>query len=128
MSFYGTRNPMPRKTCQFRLSRNSMKFDMLATFRETIPMTKSISSSEIQKYFGFLPKLRFFPFSENLNFLRSYTMATNRNFFWVGAVGSGPTILIHHCAKGQRLEIEIRYYTDDFRMGTSRWQRSHFLV
>ena len=40
-------NPMPRKTCKFRLSRNSTKFDMLARFREMIPTVKSISSSKI---------------------------------------------------------------------------------
>ena len=38
---------LPRKTCKFRLSRNLMKFDVVARFRETIPMVKSVSSSEI---------------------------------------------------------------------------------
>ena len=47
MSFYGTRNAMPRKTCQLRLSRNSTKFDVVARFCETIPTVKSILSSEI---------------------------------------------------------------------------------
>ena len=57
---------------KFRLSQNSTKFDMVARFRETIPTVKSVSSSKIYKNFGFLPKLPFYPFSENWNFLRSY--------------------------------------------------------
>ena len=44
---------LSRKACKFRLSRNSMKFDVIARFRETIPTMKSVSSSEIQKNFGF---------------------------------------------------------------------------
>ena len=46
-SFYGTRNAMPRKTCQLRLSRNFTKFYVLVRFREMIPTVQSISSSEI---------------------------------------------------------------------------------
>ena len=46
-SFYGTRNSMPRKMCQLRLSRNITKFYVPARFRETIPTVKSILSSEI---------------------------------------------------------------------------------
>ena len=38
---------LPRKTCKFRLSQNSKKFDVVARFREIIPMVKSVSSSEI---------------------------------------------------------------------------------
>ena len=38
---------LPRKTCKFRLSRNSTKFDVVARFREMIPTVKSVSSSEI---------------------------------------------------------------------------------
>ena len=44
---YDTRNAMPRKTCKFRLSRNSTKFYVLARFREKIPTVKSVLSSEI---------------------------------------------------------------------------------
>ena len=44
---------LPRKTCKFRLSRNSTKFDVVARFRETIPTVKSVSSSEIYKNSGF---------------------------------------------------------------------------
>ena len=36
-----------QKTCKFRLSRNSTKFDVLARFHEMIPTVKSVSSSEI---------------------------------------------------------------------------------
>ena len=61
-------------TCKFRLSWNSTKFDMVARFRETIPMVKSVSSSEIWKNFGFFPKLRFCHFSENWNFMGSHRM------------------------------------------------------
>ena len=38
---------LPQKTCKFLLSQNSMKFDVVARFRETIPTVKSVSSSEI---------------------------------------------------------------------------------
>ena len=68
-----TRCSFPRKTCKFRLSRNSTKIDVVARFRETIPTVKSIFSSEIEKNSGFLPKLRFCHFSENWNFLGSHS-------------------------------------------------------
>ena len=45
-----------------------MKFDMVARFRETIPMVKSVFPSDIYKNFEFLLKLPFYYFSENLNF------------------------------------------------------------
>ena len=72
---------MPRKTCKFQLSRNSTKFDVLARFRETIPMVKSVSSSEIKRInFGFLTEITIFiteitilPFFQKLEFLGSYT-------------------------------------------------------
>ena len=35
------------KNVKFRLSRNLAKFDVVARFHETIPMVKSVSSSEI---------------------------------------------------------------------------------
>ena len=38
---------LPRKMCIFRLSRNSMKFDVVARFRERIPTVKSVLSSDI---------------------------------------------------------------------------------
>ena len=44
---YGTRNAMPRKTCQLRLSQKITKFYVLARFHETIPTVQSVSSSEI---------------------------------------------------------------------------------
>ena len=42
-----TLRSLPRKTCKFRLYQNSMKLDVVARFRETIPTVKSVSSSEI---------------------------------------------------------------------------------
>ena len=42
-----------QKMCKFRLSRNSMKFDVVARFREMIPTVKSVSSSKIYKNSGF---------------------------------------------------------------------------
>ena len=45
--FYCTRHLVPRKTCKFRLSWNSTKFNVVDRFRETIPTVKSVSSSEI---------------------------------------------------------------------------------
>ena len=75
MSFYGTRNVMPRKTCKFRLSRNSMKFDVLAIFCETIPTMKSISSSKIQRInFRFLIEIAILPFLRKLDFPGSYNI------------------------------------------------------
>ena len=62
------------KNVKFLLSRNSTKFDMVASFRETIPTVKSVSSSKIYKYFSFLSKLLFYHFSENSNFLGSYIL------------------------------------------------------
>ena len=50
---------------------------MLSRFRKTIPTVKSVSSSEIYKNFGFLPKLQFYPFSKNWNFLGSYNINYN---------------------------------------------------
>ena len=47
---------------------------MVARFHETIPTVKSVLSSEIEKNSGFRPKLLFYPFSENYNFLRFYKM------------------------------------------------------
>ena len=38
---------LPRKTCKFGLSQNLTKFNVVARFHETIPMVKSILSSEI---------------------------------------------------------------------------------
>ena len=40
---------MPRKTCKLRLSRNSIKFDVVARFCETIPTEKSVLSSKIHR-------------------------------------------------------------------------------
>ena len=74
MSFYGTRNAMPKKTCKFRLSRNSTKFDVLDRFREMIPTVKSVSSSKIQIInFGFLTKITILPFLRKLDFFGSYS-------------------------------------------------------
>ena len=67
--------PDASKNVKFRLSWNSMKLNMMARFRETIPTVKSISSSEIEKNYGFLPKLPFYPFSKNWNFLGSYSIS-----------------------------------------------------
>ena len=68
------RRSFPRKTCKFRLSRNSTKIDVVARFRKTIPTANSVSSFEIWKTFGFLPKLGFCHFSENCNFFGSYIL------------------------------------------------------
>ena len=38
---------LPRKTCKFRLSQKSTKFDVVARFCEKIPTVKSVLSSEI---------------------------------------------------------------------------------
>ena len=66
------------KNVKFRLSQNSMKFDVIARFRETIPTVKPVSSSEIKKfildfdrnyYFTLLSKIRIFrgftPYASN---------------------------------------------------------------
>ena len=46
-SVYGTRNAMPRKTCQIRLSQKITKFYVLTRFHETILTVQSVSLSEI---------------------------------------------------------------------------------
>ena len=71
---------MPRKTCKFRLSRNSTKFYVLARFRERIPTVQSVSSSEIHRInYGFLTEIIIFvteitilSFFHKLEFLGSY--------------------------------------------------------
>ena len=55
-SIYATRNAMPRKTCQLRLSQKIMKFYVLTRFRETIPTVQSV---ELNKYF-FFEKILFY--------------------------------------------------------------------
>ena len=77
---------MPRKTCNFLLSRNSTKFYVLTRFRETIPMVKSVSSSEIQRInYGFLIEINNFvieitilPFFQKLEFLGSYILPSSK--------------------------------------------------
>ena len=62
---------MSRKTCKFRLSPNSTKFDVVARFHETIPTVKSVSSSEIQRInFGFLIEITILPFFHKLEISR----------------------------------------------------------
>ena len=69
------RNSMPRKTCKFRLSRNSTKFDAVAIFCETIPTVKSVSSSEIQRINSdFFTEIMILPFLRKLDFLGSYNL------------------------------------------------------
>ena len=64
-----------RKTCKFRLSRNSTKFDMVTRFRETIPTVKSVSSSEIYKNFGFFIEITILPFFRKSGFSWGFTMS-----------------------------------------------------
>ena len=54
--------PYVSKNVKSRPPRNLTKFDVVAQFRETISTEKFVSSFEIYKNSGFLPKLRFFPF------------------------------------------------------------------
>ena len=56
---------LPPKILNFRVSRNSTKFDVVARFRETIPTVKSVLLFEILKNSGFGPKLPFYHFSKN---------------------------------------------------------------
>ena len=80
--FCGTRNAMPRKTCQLRLSRKITKFYVLARFHETIPTVQSVSSSEIYRInYEFLAEINNFvieitilPFFQKLKFLGSYIL------------------------------------------------------
>ena len=89
------------KNVKFQLSRNSTKFDVVVKLRKTISMEKSVSSSEIYKNSGFLPKLRFYPFSRKLNFL--------------GVSHLGPTVIVnryrHDPSKGhwQAVKWVLRY-------------------
>ena len=61
------------KNVKFRLSWNSMKFDGVTRFRETIPTVKSVSSSEIYENSGFSTEITVLPFStEKWKFLGFY--------------------------------------------------------
>ena len=99
---------MPRKTCKFRLSRNSMKFYVLARFRKTIPMEKSVSSSEILRMnSGFLTKITIFnqncnfvtkitilPFVQKLEFLGSYILLSLKG---ISSQNSGQSLQLLTC-------------------------------
>ena len=61
--------PHASKNVKSRPPRNQTKFDVVTKFREIISTEKSVSSSEVYKNFGFLPKLRFYPFLRKLDFL-----------------------------------------------------------
>ena len=50
-----------------------MKFDVVARFHETIPTVKSVSSSDLEK-FWILTEIPFYHFSENLNFPGFYIL------------------------------------------------------
>ena len=68
------------KNVKSRLSRNSMKFNVVARFRKTVPTVKSVSSSEIYKIFEFSTKITFFLFFRNLDFIgfhRLYAVESN---------------------------------------------------
>ena len=80
---------MPRKTCKFRLSRNSTKFDVLARFRERIPIVKSISSSDLENKFqifnrnyNFVTEITILPFFQKLEFLGSYPISPMKLQFY----------------------------------------------
>ena len=60
------------KNVKFRLSRNSTKFTMVARLRETNSMARSVFHPRSRKIPDLQPKLPFYPFSGNLNFLGFY--------------------------------------------------------
>ena len=64
MSFYGTRYSMPQKTCKFRPSRNSTKFDVVARFRETIPTMNLFCYPRSRKILDFYQNYDFAIFSK----------------------------------------------------------------
>ena len=66
--------PHVSKNVKSRPLQNSTKFDVAAKFHETISTEKSVSSSEIYKNFGFLPKLQFCHSLGNLDFSGSHTI------------------------------------------------------
>ena len=68
-SFYGTRYPMPRKTCKFRLSRNLTKFDVVARFRKTIPTVVRFVIQDLEK-FQIFTKITILPLFRKLEFSR----------------------------------------------------------
>ena len=65
--------PSASKNVNFRLFPNLTKFDMVARFRETIPTVKSVFHPRSRKILDFDRNDHFAIFSENCNFLGSYT-------------------------------------------------------
>ena len=67
--------PNASKNVKSRPPRNLTKFDVVAQFRETISTEKFVSSSEIYKNSGFLPKLRFCHFFEKIEIFSGLTFS-----------------------------------------------------
>ena len=68
------------KNKKSRMSRNSMKFDGVARFFETIPTVKSVSSSEIYENSEFSTGITVLPFLRKLNFLGFYILPPLKEF------------------------------------------------
>ena len=62
------------KNVKFRLSRNSTKFDVIARFRETIPMVKPVLSSEIKKFISDFDRNCHFTLLLKIRILRGFTV------------------------------------------------------
>ena len=72
--------PHASKNVKSRPPRNLTKFDVVAKLRVMISTEKSVSSFEIYNIFGFLSKLRFYPYLRKLDFSRGFTECNTQEF------------------------------------------------
>ena len=112
-SIYGTRNVMPRKTCQLQLSRKITKFYVRTRFRETIPTVQSVLSSEISRInYRFLTDITIFvikitilPLFQKLKFVGSY-IVNNYNEYLPFKVNLDPETTRRVVEKIKTVEME----------------------
>ena len=76
-----TRRSFPRKTCKFRLSRNSTKIDVVARFRERIPTVKSFHHPRSRKILNFYRNYDFALFEKNWIFSGFYILPSLKIYF-----------------------------------------------
>ena len=110
---------MPRKTCKFRLSRNSTKFYVLARFRETIPTVKSVFVIRdlenkfriFNRNYNFITEITILPFFQKLEFLGSYII--NIKFLFM-VITMNKKLLLFKTIKNIFISYIIFYGNDFF--------------
>ena len=95
-------SPDTLKNVKFRLSRNSTKFNWVTRFRETIPMVKSVLSSNIYKNSRFsivlLRQLSFCHFFSKIEFFPGFTRG---DFLKLKLSDLGGFLPVYHAPKGK---------------------------